>query len=646
MARMAWRWRHAAIGALGALIGGCGGGGDDAAEQPGPPPDPLPPAGASRWAALEQDHGADGTVDFITLYSYDGQGRRTAARTYRAVNGVADGAPTRERSWTFDRWSRIVGSVDRAGARSTNTYSYVYGADGRLASQHSVITAADVTSDARFIWSGGHIVEVRSGRSGSSDVAVTQLFYDADGRVERVELDPAAGEYYANYRWRPDGRPAGMSVYSGFTASFGFIYDTDGRLVATSYNDDGIYFDGGAPDLRHAGSTAAGRARCSAGGRRLCAPQPRPLPLGSGALPAARDAWRAAARGIADGRARLGGQRLLRLRALSALRAARTGRLSREGTEMGQPTAWRRECAVACVLGGLLAGCGGGESEEPGPPPDPLPLAGGSRWAALEHDEDADGTIDEITLYSYDGQGRRTAARSYRAVAGVPDGEPTHELLWSFDRWSRIVGSIERFASGWVVTTSHHYGADGRQATRRTVAGNLTLDDHFSWRDERIVEITTVRSDRADRFVGRVAYGSDGRVSEVTRDPGWLGDGYQARYLWRPDGRPVAMSVYSGFVASYGFRYDADGRLVATSYNDDGIYFEEARLAHDAQGRLVQVEVGPAPEGGGFVPASRSRYRWERALCQPLVMPGEPPHHDWSMAGLVSADNVSFGCAP
>lgn len=323
---------------------------------------------------------------------------------------------------------------------------------------------------------------------------------------------------------------------------------------------------------------------------------------------------------------------------------------------MGTKT-WSRRHAAAWMLCVLLGGCGGGgdgspgpgpgpgPGEEPGPPPDPLPPAGASRWAAIERDGDADGAVDSITLYSYDEQGRRSAARTYAVVAGVTAAEPTRERLWTFDRWSRIVGSVDRTGTGSATTQSFVYGADGRLASQHTTItpAGISTDTQFVRSDGRIVEARSVYTGSSTVAVTRLSYGDDGRVSSVDFDPS--GE-YYANYWWRADGRPAGMNVYSGFTASFGFTYDADGRLVATSYNDDGIYFEESHLSYDEQGRLALVERGVPPEGGDFAPFSRVRYRWEAGLCQPLVMPGTPPYEESATAGLISADNVSFGCAP
>lgn len=308
---------------------------------------------------------------------------------------------------------------------------------------------------------------------------------------------------------------------------------------------------------------------------------------------------------------------------------------------------WCRGLAVATLSGLLLAGCGGGGgSDESAPPPDPLPPAGASRWAAVEVDEGADGTVDRVTRHVYDTQGRRAGQRSFVVIDGEEAAEPTSERLWTFDRWSRIVGLVERDASrspAVTVTTTYAYGPDGRLARRLRAYDWGSEDTRYTWRDGRIAEETTVRSNSTDVGMRQYTYDSSGRVSSTTQQRPYE---EAAQYQWRADGRPASMRVSSGFLASYVFVDDADGRHVTTHYNDDGIYFLDAHLTYDARGRLQVLETGEPQDGAEFAPSVRTRYRWEPGPCQPLVMPGGPPHIDSPMAGQVSADNVSFGCAP
>lgn len=143
----------------------------------------------------------------------------------------------------------------------------------------------------------------------------------------------------------------------------------------------------------------------------------------------------------------------------------------------------------------------------------------------------------------------------------------------------------------------------------------------------------------------RLTYDSDGRVATAVADPGAAE--FDARYAWRPDGRP-AMGIYTGFLASYGYQYDAGGatyRQATTTMasTSSAPNWPTMRRA----GWCGSTSRGQAPEEGSpFAPTVRSHYRWEAAACQPLVVPGEPPSIENAMAGLVSADNVTFGCAP
>lgn len=156
------------------------------------------------------------------------------------------------------------------------------------------------------------------------------------------------------------------------------------------------------------------------------------------------------------------------------------------------------------------------------------------------------------------------------------------------------------------------------------------------------MEVRTGRLDNTAVMVTRITYGSDGFVSSVERDS----ENYE-NYRWRPDGRPMRYVVVAGSAVSYDFSYDAAGRHIATTLEGDGYYDEETHLSQDFQGRLVQADIGIKPgDGEAFAPIYRLRWRWESGLCQPVIVPGEPPRGELSVAGLISPKNISFGCAP
>lgn len=291
----------------------------------------------------------------------------------------------------------------------------------------------------------------------------------------------------------------------------------------------------------------------------------------------------------------------------------------------------------------LLAGCGG-DAGEPGTT-DPLPPATASRWAAVERDNDADGVVDEVWRYEYDAADRPAVERRYRAVAGVPTATPVRETLWTYAGDGRMTGIVEREpASGRQTTTTLEYDGDGRLALRRDQPPPPAAESQtrFVWRDGRLVEAV-----RSGPFSARtvLAYGADGRVASVERTDS-QGSSFVTRYDWRPDGQ-VASSVEESFIRTvYRFSYDAGGRLVSTLVSDDGLDIVAAQLSRDAQGRLIEVAEEDFPVGG-FVAADRfTRYRWETARCQPVVMPVVPPYLGLSSAGQFAADNVWFGCGP
>lgn len=314
-----------------------------------------------------------------------------------------------------------------------------------------------------------------------------------------------------------------------------------------------------------------------------------------------------------------------------------------------------RACMAALLaLVQLVAACGGGpEPAGPESVVDPPLPEGASRWAALEFDRDADGTVDEITLYRYDAADRRSVQLTYAALAGVPAGDPLRETHWTYDARGRMSGiRVRDAAAGRETTTSFGYGSDGTLDSRRETAtpAGTVRDTQYSWRDGRLAEAVASGGSGPGRWL--VEYGSDGFVSRVLV----LGNGFdnEEDYRWRPDGGLLSAVFlldvsYGGASFSYDLEYDAAGRLLTTRGQDDGLEVSQTRLSHDAQGRLTEVAQDNQPSagpGGSFVARRIWRYRWETARCQPVPVHGLPPHREQLEAGLISPANTSFGCGP
>lgn len=310
---------------------------------------------------------------------------------------------------------------------------------------------------------------------------------------------------------------------------------------------------------------------------------------------------------------------------------------------LGVPRA--RPLLAWCLVVLLVAACGGDGPAPAAGPPDPLPPAGASRWAAVERDVDADGSVDLITLYDYDAAGRPAAEKQYRAVGGVPAGPPQRELRWSYDGFGRITGIVESEpGSPRETRTTLEYGADGRLALRRDerLPTHADSETRFVWRDGRIVE--AVRSGAsAGRFA--LGYGADGLVEQVEYTSS-AGDMFVTRYRWRPD-RQLASAVEESLIfVVYLLDYDAAGRHVSTLVRDDGIDVVAMQLGRDAQGRVSEVAEDDFPDSVGFVADRVTRYRWEAARCQPVLMPVVPPYRLLTGAGQVASDNLWIGCGP
>jgi hypothetical protein len=312
---------------------------------------------------------------------------------------------------------------------------------------------------------------------------------------------------------------------------------------------------------------------------------------------------------------------------------------------------WRFMSIVPVLA--VLAACGGHDgTEAPTDPVDsplPLPAAGGSRWASIEHDDDGDGLAENITSYTYDALGRRTLQTTWRAEDGVPTGEPVEVQGWSYDGASRLSAHTLRDARGESQTTAT-YAADGLLAsTQLRWEGSTTVrTTAFTWQGLRMVGTTT---DDAQPLNERVFYGADGFVERTERR---FGDDAEAdidRYQWRADAQlsGASFSLSVGNLIVHGLGYDANGRITRSTKTDDGFEDEMRRYAHDDRGRLQRIEVDIRPSSFAdedFVVDRVYRIRWEDGLCQPTYRIERPPTFDHQITMQAKPDGTTLGCAP
>ena len=306
---------------------------------------------------------------------------------------------------------------------------------------------------------------------------------------------------------------------------------------------------------------------------------------------------------------------------------------------------------IAPVLA-LLAACGGQDGdEEPTLPVDsplPLPAAGGSRWAALERDDNGDGLAEQISRYDYDALGRTTLQTTWRAEDGIPAGEPVEVQAWTYDSASRLLTHTLRDHRGERQTTAT-YGADGLLAsTRQRWADSTTArTTTITWQGLRRVEAST---DDAQPLTERAFYGTDGLVERIERRSGDEVVEVDV-YQWRPDAQ-LSVSSFNlsvGNLILYGLSYDADGRITRSTKTDDGIEDEMRRYVHDPRGRLQRIEVDSRPSSfadADFAADRVYRIRWEDGPCQPTYRVEMPPTFDHQVTMQARPDGATLGCAP
>ncbi len=298
----------------------------------------------------------------------------------------------------------------------------------------------------------------------------------------------------------------------------------------------------------------------------------------------------------------------------------------------------------------LLAGCGG--DDEPPAAGLPLPPASGSRWAALETDNDGDGLADSITRFGYDTLGRRINQTTWTADRGIPIGEPVEVQTWVYDGASRVLAQrreVREAGVGWR-SIDADYGTEGLLAstTLRWYDSPLSLRTTYTWQDRRLVEARQEGGSTPATY--RLNYDAAGRVEQIERRGGSGSVMGVDTYNWRADGQltTAAFSLSVGYLVQYDLEYDLNGHHIRTYKTDDGFEDDMRRHFHDAAGRLERVETDHRPSSfdeADFVADVVYRIRWENDLCQSVFLPSLPPVFDRDITAQARADGAMLGCA-
>lgn len=306
-----------------------------------------------------------------------------------------------------------------------------------------------------------------------------------------------------------------------------------------------------------------------------------------------------------------------------------------------------RTAGFSAWLAMVLAGCGDGGPQTVAI--EPLPAAT-SRIQALEFDDDADGDADRIVRFAYDETGHLVVKSTWNAVDGIDAGEPIETVTRTYDSYGRVltITTAGQGAYAYKEVLTANYGADGRLSTTtrhwsNREWGNSTGTEvmRFAWNAQRMTEAVV---EGAQPLLGRLRYGTDGRIAMI----GW-DDGRQVSYGWRDDGQLDHFSASDGeLTLTYTLTYDGKGRLADWQVSDEGWLSAWRRFEYDASDRPAQVEVDNAPDNTTeyvFMVDAIVRVTWEGLPCQPVYEPQVPPTLDLFVTGAASAIGATLVCS-
>jgi YD repeat-containing protein len=210
------------------------------------PTDALTEAQLDTWVET-----ADKTDVVRADTTYDFRGQAASVTTYASVdasgNGVMDGTEAVTR-YAYDQAGNLLTRIDARGGAAPNpsgyTTGYAYDGLGRLlattdalgnvtstqyddAHGKTVLTLANGLTTTSTYDSTGELVSVVQSAAGQS-LGKTKYFYDADGRLRRIE-DPAGVDTYLLY----DEAGRKVATIDGNGSLTEYRYDADDNLTKT-----------------------------------------------------------------------------------------------------------------------------------------------------------------------------------------------------------------------------------------------------------------------------------------------------------------------------------------------------------------------------------------------------------------------------